>query len=168
MHAWQRRKDHNGVPQNFKKVAKEERKCCIFSSKLQRRNSCPARAERLRTGMAWWECEQCQTPPFTPPALPILPSSWHSSCLEMLKHKPGILLSPFQLFPRFSQCSHHSSDDSRSEAALCGEPRSFVTRKKSGSLRWPSFFRAELCTSSTKQFLWHWMRLLPGQWNFIC
>lgn len=67
MHAWQRRKDHNGVPQNKKKVVKEERKCYIFSSKLQRWNSCPARAEWLRTGMAWWECKQCQTPPLLPP-----------------------------------------------------------------------------------------------------
>lgn len=52
MHAWQRRKNHNGVPQNLKKELKEERKCYIFSSKLQRWNSCHAQAEWLRTGMA--------------------------------------------------------------------------------------------------------------------
>lgn len=40
-----------------------------------------------------------------PPSLSFLPSSQHSSHLKMLKHQPGILLSPFQLFPRFSQRS---------------------------------------------------------------
>lgn len=69
--------------------------------------------------------------------------------------------------PLLSRCSHHSSDENRSEAALCGEPRSFVARKKRGSSRWPSFFRAKLCTRSTKQFLSQCMRLLPRQWNFM-
>lgn len=151
MHAWQRRKDHNGAPQNFKKAAKEERKCYIFSSKLQRWNSFPARAEWLRTGMGVQTVPNSTFAP--PPSLPFLPSSWHSSCLRMLKHKPGILLSLFQLFPHLSQCSHHSSDESRSQAALCGEPRSFVARKKRGSSQWPGFIRAELFRRSTKQFL---------------
>lgn len=145
---------YHRIKKKKKKVVKEERKCYIFSSKITTLEQLPCSSwvAQDRNGMVG-----VQTMPNStfapPPSLPFLPFSWHSPSLGMLKHKPGILLSPFQLFLCFSQCSHHSSEESRSQAALCGEPRSFVAWKKRGSSWWPGFFRAELCISSTKQFL---------------
>lgn len=132
MHAWQGRKDHNGVPQDLKKSV-------IF---LGPNYNVGTLALLSRVAQDWNGMMGAQSVPnstLTPPlskslrvSVPLLPSPWPSFPPSILKHHPGILRNPFHLFPLLRPFTHGAVAvrGSHSKAALCGEPQSFVSRKE--------------------------------------